>query len=550
MGRTAHVQILSVAIGLLLSCTSVGTPEAGLVSPSLANLGAPSGLREQLLFVPGHTPPDNPHYGVATPPEYNGSRVLEIRSTELTQARIVVVGIPGFFAGINNWKTVGEELVRRDPQATVVWAYERRGNNMEDLTGVNYAEATGDLQAALDYYFEGRAIDGRTFDGFLEGRDLRYQSEWGLGTHFRDIRAVIELARTTYPDAAVVWMGHSMGSFWGEVFPAFQFECTADGMTGQDLLDGLILVDGTITEGIAADLSTYTESDFLDGASLRVAGVTTEGFGLSQLRRGNEFFSDLGAGQILLGLELAALAARFDPEREMATYLSERLFTFDYAFQVVHGLHPQAAGLATLGLLFDDDTQPLSFARAHFGRPQGNYLMEHANPLNLLSGDDLLGDRKPGPLLSPTRSGETISWDAGLEFGPEAPIATADEIMDLFYAGPSNFLEWYYPVRLLLDLNIAAGAAFGHGAQPQWVRAYDLCFSAPSDVRLPTLVVAAQLGVVPAADDYDRWLQGTSIADLEKLDLTGHNHADMLAARNPQKNPLLDTVSRWLRSRY
>lgn len=72
-----------------------------------------------------------------------------------------------------------------------VWVLDRRPNNLEDLTGLNKAEATGDVQVAIDYYFGGAEIDGKKFQGFLDDESAPYLSEFGLQMVMEDMYKVI-----------------------------------------------------------------------------------------------------------------------------------------------------------------------------------------------------------------------------------------------------------------------------------------------------------------------------------------------------------------------
>ena len=78
--------------------------------------------------------------------------------------------IPGFMGGANSFDYIGRQLVSMaEADAGVgsleVWAMERRTNCLEDLTGMNAAEAAGDPGIAVDYYYHGVEVDEKVFRG-------------------------------------------------------------------------------------------------------------------------------------------------------------------------------------------------------------------------------------------------------------------------------------------------------------------------------------------------------------------------------------------------
>jgi len=81
-------------------------------------------------------------------------------------------------AGANNYDYMARELIRMSGGTIEVWATERRPNLFEDLTGMNGAERARDPQFAVDYYYHGKEVDGRSFQGFLTQDDVAYLSEW------------------------------------------------------------------------------------------------------------------------------------------------------------------------------------------------------------------------------------------------------------------------------------------------------------------------------------------------------------------------------------
>ena len=73
--------------------------------------------------------------------------------------------MPGFLVGANEFQIFGKQLVymaKTQKNANIeVWAVERRPNCIENLTGLEAAEAAADPQIAIDYYWYGKEINGR-----------------------------------------------------------------------------------------------------------------------------------------------------------------------------------------------------------------------------------------------------------------------------------------------------------------------------------------------------------------------------------------------------
>jgi hypothetical protein len=192
-----------------------------------------------------------------------------------------------------------------------------------------------------------------------------------------------------------------------------------------------------------------------------------------------------------------------------------------------------------LGLALDDDYEPIAFARFRMGRLVG----PEAGRLLPLDDDER-------PLYAPSDTATLYRWTDRSEHAGRGPAITMlDEVAESFYAGPANFLEWYFPIRLPMDLSVALGALLGDPDDIRWGWPYGLCFTAPDGLTDPVLAVAARWGVAPSLADYDPWLAAAGVSDVTGL-LLEHNHLDMLVAGDAQRNPLLPTLTDWLRTRF
>jgi len=409
----------------------------------------------------------------------------------------VLILIPGYMGGANSFDYMGRQLVsmaEADPGAgsLEVWAVDRRTNCLEDLTGMNAAEAAGDPGIIVDYYYEGAVYDGHTFPGFLGEADLPFLSEFGLKLLMDDLWAILS---AKIPDPAdrrnsVFVGGHSAGGGFASYFAGWDFDGNA--LTPEDAgyrnCAGLIGLDGRV----GARSGTYIdETEFLE----RLAGI----------RNGTEPRLNLFMGvtpEVLSLFETVAMYAHLFPQQEST--MSEIPFSEDVAGMIrllhsrdlVHFLagNPSFDAFrytneAVLGVFFDDNFNPVNILQTSMGFLQGGAVVEKSFPGDVAS---LIG--LPGIV----EEGVYIAWDAGppLSLGngplyawvnydqvgnaadPDYRDTTGefvyttwrDEVSDIqvvahsLYRGDTNFPEWYYTSRIGLDTSAASGPyAASHG---------------------------------------------------------------------------------------
>jgi pimeloyl-ACP methyl ester carboxylesterase len=454
----------------------------------------------------------------------------------------VVITMSGIYAGINNFRTLAGYVLRRTLGRVRFWLTDRRSNLLEDRRGVLYAWNTGDLDGALRYYRGEIELEGKRFSGFYRSRDLLYLSEWGVATHFRDLLRVIEEAKNRYPAAKVFYMGHSMGSMWGELFSAYDLDCDPQTPAlGQDLLDGAVLLDGSLRPLFGVGTSAVNEEAYRRGLPFSLSGIKLSLPGVDTLREGAEIITDLGIPGVFLALELSALAHLLEPGKEIIQKLSESFPTVALFLQLFHGGVISGDGSALLGLALDDDYEPLSFARLRMGRIRGPEIPH----MNLIS---LSGDSGEEILYSPGQKDAFYRWNDQEEHRDPPPLTSLDDVAFALSYGPSNFLEWYFPLRILVDLAVILPNFILYDTFPSWMWKYGLCFGSFERVNLPVLYVSAGKGVAPDRQSYDFWLHRTRIQDRTPLELPDFNHLDLLLSSDPEKNPLLDALTLWLES--
>lgn len=486
-----------------------------------------SGITREVLRVPGFVPPPNPTTGDATPAELNFTQVVRYRASPAAEPRAVVICVPGFLGGAGSFDGLARNLVRGSVARGApleVWAIDRRSAGLEDLRGMNTAEALGDTDVARGYYFGRDTLDGEAFPGFLEQEAVPYMSEWGLRTHVEDLRLVIERVPETARVGHVFLLGHSLGGSFAETFAAWRFEDgTPEGLRGAEMLAGVILVDGAQSE------------TSLDEATYRTGGgsgfMTTPG--VEGIRTGDRYVAlPLLGVTVYARAEVVALDALLSPDE----ILVDR--GRDMVLGTLLGLSasgvPAMTNEAALGWAFDDASNALSFAAVSCGESTGGPVEEY---------DGLLGGRQ----LHPSDPDATYAWlDAAESDPPE--LTSIESLARSWSDGRTNFGEWYFPQRLPLDLSAVAGLDVPAGDY----RSSEFELRADGGALMDAPVLAIAAGLVDVAG-YDasrargaplgagRPNAGTPRTDdlaYRVIDATHMTHIDPLSAGEGPANPV------------
>ena len=476
--------ILLGATALLAGCGSDNSPAA---SEDLDQVGQTS------IVVPGATADPNPVTGTATPASLNRSYAVAYQLPGASAAEVdkVLVLVPGFQGGAGTFDYLARRVVLRTSGKTVVWAVDRRSNALEDQTGLDAAEAAQDPDVAKDYYFHHKEIDGKTFAGFLDflHDDISYMAEWGIKTHIEDLDALITEAGRRYPHAAIFLGGHSLGGSIVPIYAAWDF----GGRAGFERLSGLLLFEGAPSPNPSGEIPDREQYE---------ATGTPGGFGsvsLAMLRSGDPLSSipfvtrDLFATTEILAMRTSA---RFGNPEELNPDqdLIKNFFALLFALPTI----PPMTNRAALAFGFDKHFEPLAFVRSSIGQAVGPI---GPNPRAALFAGALGID--PSGLLAPTDSEATYDWDPGSEDGAPPPTNIEDMARALF-AGPSNFIEWYFPARLTLDVGITTSL----NVQPtdDWRKdAYGLAVTENRRVDLPVFAVAGGDGLVGDASRFEAY---------------------------------------------
>jgi hypothetical protein len=542
--RIPHVVLLAASLGLAAAAAAgcgddvsgeadAGDDAGGPIDWPAGDVPASTtpapGLRRDVFQVDAPSPPANPTTGEATPTALDATQVARYRQDvePPAPARAIVIAYPGFIGGAGSFDALARNLVERaadDGVVLEVWAIDRRANLLEDRRGVDAAEAAGNAEIAQGYYFGVDTIDGERFPGFLFSTEVSYMSEWGLATHVDDLRAVIALIPEASRRGHVFLMGHSLGASFAEAYAAWHF---ADDVRGVDELAGLVLVDGALGD------APVSETEYHEGAS--GGGGLFSLPGIEALRADGPSYVELpffGVG-VLPRVEILAMRALYDPAGVIAD--EGRDTALRLLLQMGNRPIPAMTNTAALGWAMDEGSDGLTITAVSCGEPTGGAVEAYENLISQTT------------LVRPSDGDATYDWldatsDNPDEFTPQANLAHA------FVDGRTNFPEWYFPVRLSLDLGAVGGAAIPADG---WQAAYGLRATDGPLIDAPILAIGTELvaaaeyeairaRVAPLVGD-GRPAAGASrdeVGGFRVIDASALTHIDPVTASDRPDNPI------------
>ena len=413
----------------------------------------------------------------------------------------VLVLMPGTWVGAMSLDQFARDLIRlaADSGQTglEVWLVDRRSEQLEDHTGLRWAEANPGLptreriQGLSDYYRPAFDAQGQGSTLLkhrfvpLDQDAVRFMANWGTDTTIRDWRAVVLEAQRRVgnqvvaveggepkvmkqPGRRVFIGGHSLGGSLTVLYAACDFDRRPDReQLGADDVDGLVLLEGGSlapkkTESMSAEAYRRSvEKKFKDGKvyfDFNILGIRY-------------------APSTMLALAISGWAAN-NARGEEATFP-------DYARPKTVRL-PHITNEAVLAFAMDDDFSPFFIARVSMGYPSGQLGRHGQFEMKKVR---IPADPNPCGLVTPWKPGHRpkdpnylYSWinidqkPKAFEDGkPGHRACTQDddqgpEVTD-FYAfarstyggadeyeeapglatGPNDLAEWYFPPRLSTD---------------------------------------------------------------------------------------------------
>ncbi|MEU6354807.1 hypothetical protein ABZ896_36740 [Streptomyces sp. NPDC047072] len=548
-GRTLRA-LRSAALAVLLTtgAFTVASPDAqGESARTEKAVGSVAGVAESVVRVRAPLPAS---FG-ARPAACDWLSYLRYRSTagpaQSADADRILVAQPGILEGAGAFDSVARNAVARAAEQgehVEFWALDRRSNCLEDPTGI----ASGDQHTAVDYYYRGKQVDGRTFAGFVGNDKLGWMAKLGIEQTVRDEYDLLaaELPDQRVRKQKVLCGGHSLGGVITGYFATADFDgnpaTTAD--AGQNQCAGYFALDTTVSTSLA-DLSGSIPDD---------TNLPDVGLGYAAVQGGLDtgLFPRSLSAPVLLNpetmtlLAIAGVGALQDPggEADLPSYLPSNvnieatnrfLFSKDTA-TFLSGTPAvkdfRLTNQAVLGALMDDQSVPLAFLQSSVGFFDGGPVVDKnfpaANGSSAQPG--LFGTEYKAIPAEP--HGPLYTWrnydrvgdadDPGYKSADGTPFTDAGkEVTDIqelarsLAQQPLDFTEQYFPTKLVTDLELSDS--------PQ---VKNLIVHPEGLTVNPTLTVLAGDGL----------LAGRVPADLHPVVAEGYQHLDVLTAAAVQNN--------------
>ncbi len=460
------------------------------------------------------------------------------------QADSVLVIMPGTLAGAGSLEMHALQTVQHAAdrgKSIEYWALDRRSNCLEDRTGLDAGLASGDSKRALDYYYRGLEVDGRTFGGFAKTSQLRFVADFDLRQTIEDYRAVI-VEGLTDPDfrrTRTFCGGHSLGGALTGLLMAWDFD--NDPATREDA--GYHLGAGSIA--LDSSASRYNTGATMGAADPIVAAITRQTVqGVRNAVAANIIprtfdFGVIGPETMML-LEGIGLNAQLNPDTDSAPLVAQTPPTpaVDGAMRLLQSRTWQDAvartprlrrqhlsGEALLGAFMDDNSQPLSFIKTSVGSYTGGQLLPKVFPF--VDGPLMfypVEDAKPYGWANYDEPQSTATRGDGRLFTTAASEVTdVQDLARVLHGGPLDFLEHYYPTMLTVDA-VLAGVGSRDGDFSRIV------YTDAARVK-PRLTLVAGDGLADAREPAPP--EGVPS---EVLVLPGYDHVDVITAAPVQSD--------------
>jgi pimeloyl-ACP methyl ester carboxylesterase len=311
----------------------------------------------------------------------------------------------------------------------------------------------------------------------VAGADAKFVSEWGLKVQLDDLRTVVKRA-SAGGRRKVILGGHSAGASTAVAYAAWDFA----GHPGYREIDGLVLIDGGL-------LGSFAE-----------ANAKRARRELADIRSGKVFLDLLGLGLPEIAGIFAQVGALYGYERPDAPSTLQNFPLLPAEFKPPVPVTNE--GL--LGYAFDATPSPKALELIQI---------------------------RAGQLAA---SGDPRPWQDG-ELTPIRRFAQA------YSANDPNATEWYYPRRLLLDIDAANDVRQNAAA-----RIVGLRLLHGDEIDLPLYAFSTSLTKGAVARGAARLARMAPIPRKVIVDDRGTSHLDPLSAA-PRTNRFLKTVVPFLK---
>jgi len=403
----------------------------------------------------------------------------------------ILILVPGFEGGANDFKILAESVIPRAfvEQGLVleIWAYDRRTNQLEDRVGLDISEARLDPYVGLDWLFGtelGLTLDPVLAAGpnrravFYDSTDVPFIASWTPLVFARDIDAVVDAADAAVRNHNVFLGGHSMGTTFTARYASTDFDLSGAGPArpGYAKLRGLVLLEGgggttagapltddTLDRMIAKfDGGLYgavkdpsspgrcvdgTTACAIDTEATDCAGqvppkctLTAAAYSVTKIGSIN-----ILNPRIVAASEPSAIQGAYDPDGGENIIQADQGAPGNNAIARVSDLNGLAllGGPSTveggIGSFVDDDGAVSSlafFVATSVGAP---------GPMvnGLLTWQDITEGPLPASVL-PNNGPPPTALPAPV-WGQEKEVTKFTRLLDAFFAGDTNFTDWYYP---------------------------------------------------------------------------------------------------------
>jgi cysteine-rich repeat protein len=403
----------------------------------------------------------------------------------------VLILIPGFAGGSGSFSVLARNLLVRVQAAgqivLEVWAYDRRTNFLEDLEGVDLANAAHDPELALNWFFGAEvglplapALSRRAV--FHAGSDVAFIANFTRHVFARDIDAVVEAARALPGPPAVFLGGHSLGTSFTAQYAATDFDPGVGVDAGYAKLAGLVLLEGgggavpagapssaaldrviakadgglyhAVKDGAprcvdGTDCTANGDADCA-GVTLPPGAVTNKCVAPVEAYTGAD-----SSGIVFINPQIQAAGAvtgvqgQIDPD---GLGLLQEDFGLGPAVTTVPALGlldalPPASAEAAAGFFLDDEFSPVAAFRGSFGYSNNGV---NSNFLGLVIPQPASSDPyrlwinidEPQPSQAVPNNG--LPLVAGAVWGQEKEVSRLSRFFPALSAPGTNFGDWYF----------------------------------------------------------------------------------------------------------
>jgi pimeloyl-ACP methyl ester carboxylesterase len=382
--------------------------------------------------------------------------------SDASKADAVLVLIPGFLGGAGSFDETARNAVH-DAAAggkhIEVWVIDRRSNCLENNQGVAAAAKAHNPELAYHYYWGNKKVHGHRFGGWVSHQDAAWLNNVGLKQTMDDW---YEVLKTGIPSQRVRKQkvfcgGHSMGGPLTASFADWDFDGnpkTRDD-AGYNQCAGFIGLDTQLKVGLPVTATASPSGALLalviasGSPYVDVPPITPETIQLPPIFGVGSYFDPNGT-DLLKNLPHSTnidLAQRFLFSRDAENFATGTPSIRDFT----------TTNQLTLGGVFDDNSAPLIFLRSSVGFPTGGPFVDKNFP-------------SPDPahsLALPSDSSKKYSWinydkvrkgnvgrnEEGRPYTDrEGEVSDIQQLARTMFEAPANFIEQYFPVKLLIDL--------------------------------------------------------------------------------------------------